>query len=212
MIKAKDWSGEDLKGVWLSTYKLDGVRVIVKDGVATSRSGKPLYNIPWKLIDGDYECYVDDDFKSTISAVRSHAPIMIDVGDFYRLDPIAYRLIESVLKDPTAIEIRTILKRVVDFGYEGLVLRQGDTWLKVKPHVTYDLKVVGYQEGKGKHTGRMGALITEMGKVGTGFTDEDRERFTEDYIIGKVIELRGMQVTEAGKLRHPRFIRERLDK
>jgi len=108
--------------------------------------------------------------------------------------------------------IKFLLANVLKRGAEGLILRQGDKWLKVKPTITYDLVVTGYQPGTGKHTGRMGALITDMCKVGTGFKDVERDKFTAEYIVGKIIEVKGMGVTEAGKLRHPRFVRLRLDK
>ena len=55
----------------------------------------------------------------------------------------------------------------------------------------------------------MGALLTDHGKVGTGFSDSDRE---EDWKIGDLIEAEYMEITEAGKMRHARFIQRRLDK
>jgi ATP-dependent DNA ligase len=99
----------------------------------------------------------------------------------------------------------------VSQGYEGLVLRQGDRWLKVKPKETYDVLVTGIVEGTGKYAGKLGALITDMGKVGTGFTDKDREDlFT--LPINTIIEVECMELTPKGKFRHPRFIRVRYDK
>lgn len=211
MIRAKNWSGKDLPGKWLFTYKIDGVRVLVKDGVATSRTGKPLYNVP-PLLDGDYECYLGT-FKKTISALKTHEGELIHYDWFYSIaDPIDYRLRIYDHGDCTIKYIKRELKEALAKGLEGLVLRKGDEWLKVKPVETHDLEVIGYQEGQGKHEGRMGALLTDRGKVGTGFTDVERVEFTEDYIVGKIIEVAGMQLTESGKIRHPRFIRLRLDK
>nr|WP_283842052.1 hypothetical protein [Bradyrhizobium sp. KB893862 SZCCT0404] len=105
-------------------------------------------------------------------------------------------------------------------GYEGLVLRQGDVWLKVKPTETYDVLVTGIIEGTGKHKGRMGALMTPMGKVGTGFSDAERVTFwnyckePDDGrgIMGETIEVECMKLTDDGKFRHPRFVRVRPDK
>jgi hypothetical protein len=75
-------------------------------------------------------------------------------------------------------------KHVLEEGYEGLVIRANHT-IKVKPVHTIDVAVIGYVPGAGKHQGRMGALVTafqhwdgtflEAGKVGTGFTDAERE-------------------------------------
>lgn len=214
MIKVKPWNGEDLKGVWDFTFKIDGVRVIVQDGVAVSRTGKPLWNVPPDLANGDYECFLGD-FKSTISRLKTHKHPdgCIDRNDFYKLYPkLDPRLLYYSHGNGNVDYIRVAMKEALKRQYEGLVLRQGSKWIKIKSTVTHDLKVIGYQEGKGKHEGRMGALMTEKGKVGTGFTDAERTQFTDDYILGKIIEVEGMELTNEGKIRHPRFIRLRLDK
>jgi ATP-dependent DNA ligase len=74
-------------------------------------------------------------------------------------------------------------------------------------------------EGTGKHKGRMGALMTPMGKVGTGFTDQERkEWWGRKALLGNhptlawLIEVECMQLTPDGKFRHPRFLRIRYDK
>ena len=48
---------------------------------------------------------------------------------------------------------------------------------------------------------------------GTGFTDKDRTTLwnTRDSLIGKIVEVEAMEMTVAGKFRHPRFIRIRED-
>ena len=61
----------------------------------------------------------------------------------------------------------------------------------------------------------MGALITEMGKVGTGFTDINREWWADpcrDLPVPYIIEVECMGLTKNGKFRHPRFKRIRWDK
>ena len=75
-------------------------------------------------------------------------------------------------------------KHVLDEHFEGLVLRTNGA-IKIKPIYTVDLAVIAIQAGKGRHAGRMGALVTAYmdwtgryvlaGKVGTGFTDVQRE-------------------------------------
>lgn len=75
-------------------------------------------------------------------------------------------------------------KHVLEDNFEGLVLRMNGG-IKVKPIHTIDLAVIAIQAGKGRHKGRMGALVCAYrdvngrfvlaGKVGTGFTDEQRE-------------------------------------
>ncbi len=56
--------------------------------------------------------------------------------------------------------------------------------------------------------------IVDVGRVASGFTDEDRQNMAEhpeDY-LGKVIEVECMSTTKDGALRHPVFKRVREDK
>lgn len=215
MIKAKEWNGKDLTGIWKITYKLDGVRVLVKDGIPHSRDGKFLYGIPCHVVsDGDYEVFYKS-FDKTVSIVRSHYPeIKLSSPNFYSLDPLDPRLKAGVFLDPTVKRIKNSMNNSVALGHEGIVLRKGDTWLKVKPIKTFDVPVLGIIEGKGKNIGKAGSLITEMGKVGTGFTDKQREDLWKfkDQIMGRTIEVACMELTKNGKFRHPRFKHFRIDK
>lgn len=92
-------------------------------------------------------------------------------------------------------------------SYSGETLK--DVTLSIKID---DVRVIGWEKGEGKHLGRMGALVTEKGKVGTGFSDKEREEYTEEYILGKVIEVSCMELTPQGKFRFPKFVRTRLDR
>lgn len=206
--KAKLWSGGSLYGVWEFTIKLDGVRVLFTENGPVSRRGKPLYNLPTDHTFTDCECFVGS-FKDTITATRTHNSTKIAFDSLYSLDPLDPRLLLGSFTDPTAAFILDKLTDVLSNGYEGLVLRQDNTWLKVKPEETYDVPITGIQQGKGRNFGRMGALLTPMGKVGTGFSDLERE---ELWNLGETIEVSCMHLTEDGLFRHPRFIRRREDK
>ena len=221
MIKAKPWSGKDLKGTWHITIKIDGVRTLwnAETREWLSRADKPLYNLP--PFDGraDCETYCGS-FKDTITRIRAKTkdrPIRPD--QLYSLDPLDARLDLGNFNSPTAELISNLLREKVYLGFEGLVLRQGDVWLKVKPVETYDVPVTGIFEGEGKHKGRMGYLTTPMGDVGTGFTDEERSWWWD--CIGPygpslphafTIEVECMKLTDDGKFRHPRFLHIRIDK
>ena len=210
-IKAKLWKGNDLKGLWTVTYKIDGVRAFVKDGEALSRAGKPLYGLS-HLADGDYEIFCGD-WESSITAVRTVGakPLLEHNAynlSYWNLDP---RLKVGEILDPTDEQIEKLLQDALDLRYEGLVLRQGDKWLKVKPVETYDVAITRKFWGKGKHIGRLGGFITELGRVGTGLTDKQREEYLT-LPVGTVIEVDCMSLTPKGKFRHPRFVRVRYDK
>ena len=67
--------------------------------------------------------------------------------------------------------IKSELARVESHGGEGLMLRKpgslyevgrSSTLLKVKTFHDAEGRVIGHEPGKGKHTGRLGALVLEM--------------------------------------------------
>lgn len=208
----KSYNGGNLKGIWIISLKLDGVRALVQNGVALSRSGKPLYNLS-HLPNGDYEIFYHN-WETSISLVRTKVSEPVPIEYCYSLEPLDPRLYWGVVVNPTEIEIKRALDYVVSQGYEGLVLRQDEKRLKVKPIETHDVIVISLEEGKGKNKSRLGAVFTEKGRVGTGFTDFDRVFYwkNKNELIGKTIEVEAMGLTKNGKFRHPRFKRLRFDK
>lgn len=227
--KVGTWNGEDLKGEWRVTIKIDGVRAVWWPGSSVdnfsgrgwwSRANKPLLNVPPPANPNrpaNCELFLGS-LKDTVRACRTlhlkpDTPRILP-EHLYSLDPIDPRLDLSFVYDPTASQIRDMLANANRQGYEGLVLRQGDKWLKVKPHDTFDVRVLSIHEGEGKHKGRMGYVKTHLGDVGTGWTDADRTLWWTNRVrlVSTTIEVECMQLTPDGKFRHPRFVRERFDK
>jgi ATP-dependent DNA ligase len=220
--KPLPWNGKQLSGDWICTLKIDGVRAIWRNGQGWfSRANKPLYNIPaWQHgLARDCELFLDT-FRDTIRATRTkflkrNTPA-IQLQHLYGLAPIDARLLWGTLTNPTAADIRAKLERANKLGYEGLVLRQRDRWIKVKPEETHDIIITGFVEGTGKHLGRLGYVTTPKGAVGTGFTDTEREflwaEAQAERLIGQTIEVSCLQCTPGGQFRHPYFIRMRPDK
>lgn len=218
----RSWNGKALAGNWAVSLKLDGVRAIwnTKTGWM-SRANKPLYNVPsWcQGQPRDCEVFVNS-FRDTISATRTRClkqdTPSITRHHLYGLTPLDPRLHWGTLTNPTPADIRSLLKRANQRGYEGLVLRQGDDWIKVKPHETHDVLICGFSEGTGKHRGRLGFVTTARGAVGAGFTDNEREALWAEAnagrLVGQVIEVNCLQLTDHGNFRHPVFIRMRPDK
>lgn len=219
--KAKSWNGKNLQGIWSITLKIDGARMLRDtEGNPVSRAGKPLYNL--SLVDKsitDAEIY-NKDWETSMSLVRTkNNGSPVDPSFVYSLDPLDPRLDAGSIDSPSAYELNLLLYGVIEEGYEGLILRQGDKWLKVKPKDTADVFITGYQGGTGKHTGKMGALLTNYGKVGTGFSDNDREWWQMmfdlhglTWLTKQLIEVEYMEMTKYNKFRHPRFVRIREDK
>ncbi|AKG92500.1 DNA ligase I, ATP-dependent {dnl1} [Geoglobus ahangari] len=158
---------------------------------------------------------------------------------------------QTVTRDPD--EIRRIFDEAIKAGHEGVMLKnldsryipgkRGKNWLKFKATMeTLDLVVVGGEWGEGKRSNLISSFelacldeygnLLRVGKVATGFTDEDLEELTElfkpeiEYQEGKKIVFRPKYVFEVAyqeiqkspkyesgyALRFPRFVRLRDDK
>lgn len=216
--KPKLYKGGSLQGLWKITIKIDGIRAFLEpNGKAFSRANKELYNLGevlsaiTKSLDVEIFC---GSFKETVQILRSSKGEVREVlmSEVYSLDPLDSRLNWGTFEDPSESFIKKTLKEALENGHEGLVLRQGDKWLKVKNKETFDVHITGIIEGKGKYKGMLGAFMTSKGKVGTGFTDEDRKKLYDKSLIGVMLEVECMEITEDGKFRHPRFKRLRWDK
>ena len=215
-----DWDGCDINEPCESTIKIDGVRGIWDGTTWLSRTGKPLYNIPPAPAPGDYEIYLGS-HKQTIIATRTQYPDAttpkIEPEHLYQLAPtLDSRLRHADHSTLTAEQILYIRDAYCVKGFEGLVIRTATKWHKVKMLYTMDVVINDAIIGKGKHAGKLGAVITDLGKVGTGFDDRERAEFwsmhQQGELVGKVIEVYCMELTEDDKFRHPRFIRLREDK
>lgn len=210
-VKARSWGGGGLEGIWVISRKIDGVRMLrCPKGLPVSRAGKRLHNLD-HISAGITDCEVFlDNWETSVSMVRTQSMVHIPETAIYSLLPLDPRLEIGCVEDPTAEFIQDELELALARGDEGLVLRQGDKWLKVKGKHTLDVTVQGYQAGTGKYEGRLGALLTDYGKVGTGFKDVERDE--ELYPIGSIIEVECMELTPRGRMRHSRFLRRRFDK
>ena len=119
-------------------------------------------------------------------------------------------------------DLEALLERTVRGGGEGLMLHRGSSiyrgersndLLKVKRFDDADARVVAYVDGKGRNTGRMGALLVEMPdgrrfKLGSGFTDAQRR---SPPAVGSWVSYRYNGSTDDGLPRFARFLRERPD-
>jgi DNA ligase-1 len=110
---------------------------------------------------------------------------------------------------------------VEQLGGEGLMLREpgsnyqsgrSTSLLKVKTFHDAEAVVIGHEAGKGKHTGRLGALVVRLPSgitfsVGTGFTDAAR---STPPPVGATITFRYQELTEAGVPRFPSYVGVRV--
>lgn len=219
--KATYYEDGDLKGEWLITIKIDGVRAIRnKNGEVVSRNSKPLYHLD-NFQFNDAEIYYKD-WDHSVSLVRTQGETEVKITQdmIYNLDPIDERLVLGTYSDPTEEQILSLMNQVINQGYEGLVMRQDNKWLKVVPVKYADIRITDITEGKGKCKGTCGSIITNYGKVGSFEKQPNKSDFefrqkllrNKDFYIGKIIQVGFREKTKDGKLRFPKFIRLRLDK
>jgi DNA ligase-1 len=115
-------------------------------------------------------------------------------------------------------QLNIAFQAFVKNGFEGLMIKKmnhkymekrSNSWMKMKAQKTIDLKVVDVVTGTGKYDDMLGALVCEYkGKtvrVGTGFSDKQREEFLLDPPVGKMIEIFYQNKTKNSRLRHPSF-------
>jgi DNA ligase-1 len=121
---------------------------------------------------------------------------------------------------PDNVALRRKLEEIVRAGGEGLMLHRADApyvtgrndaLLKLKPLEDAEATVISYVPGKGKYTGKMGALQVETadGKrfnIGTGFTDAVR---ANPPAIGTVITFTYHGLTKNGLPRFASYLRVR---
>ena len=119
-------------------------------------------------------------------------------------------------------ELGARLQQMVRAGGEGLMLHRGDSayrgirsddLIKLKTHDDAEARVVGHLPGKGRHSGRLGALLVETPegrrfRLGTGFTDAQREHPPAQ---GAWVTYRYRGLNDSGLPRFATFVRERPD-
>lgn len=122
------------------------------------------------------------------------------------------------VKDETVLNSR--LKQVVALGGEGLMLHRADAQyvtgrsdalLKLKLQNDAEATVVAHTPGRGKYTGKLGALIVETPegirfKLGTGLSDAQRENPPK---IGSLVTYTYRDKTASSKPRFASFLRVR---
>lgn len=256
-----------LEGMYCLEPKLDGLRMVVIEGMAYTRNGHRITSVDHILqalpgsvrdnfvLDGEV---MGADFDETSGAVRQqqgtkdhliynvfdmvdlcewHAqktkPLFerkCDLGRLHDMKVPGISVVAWVEIGPGEIPASKLLKArdiYMKHGYEGAMVKNMDApyqfkrstaMLKVKKMETVDGKVRGFEEGKGKCKGVLGALCVEVDdvitSVGGGFSDKQRAdlwRQRKD-LIGRVAEVQYQNFTKDGRLRFPVFVKFRPDK
>lgn len=211
--KATTWKGEALKGAWVVSRKLDGVRALRSpDGSAVSRNGEAWAGID-NLPSADCEVFLGS-WGATIGAFQRGETVPEDAVFSLGEDLDPRLVLDDNLVDPSVEKIRELAEGAIAAGDEGVVLYSKDTgkWIRVKKHDTVDLPVLDVQVKGFVVT----ALVTAQGKVPvTGSrirADVSDRHWLDESVIGSVIEVKYQEMTRAGKMRSPKLVRFRPDK
>ena len=110
-------------------------------------------------------------------------------------------------------------KKLRGYGAEGVMIKnpksmyqykRSSDLLKLKQFINDECKLVDFQDGQGKHTDKVGALICEWKghtiKLGTGITDRLRENPPK---IGAFLTFSYFELTDKGVPRFPAFVEVR---
>ena len=132
--------------------------------------------------------------------------------------------VQAVPQQRTANDaaLQALLHKTVRAGGEGLMLHRGtslyrsgrsDDLIKVKTHEDTEARVVAHVPGKGRHAGRMGALLVEMPsgqqfRLGAGFSDAQR---ADPPPVGSWVTYRFRGTHDGGLPRFASFVRVRED-
>lgn len=117
-------------------------------------------------------------------------------------------------------QLKADLEKMTALGGEGLVVRKAETAyhqgrsnndLKIKPYQDAECTVIAYKAGKGKYTGKTGALQCQLPSgltfyIGSGLSDQQRESPPN---IGNVITFKYYGFTKNDIPRFPVFMRVR---
>ena len=118
--------------------------------------------------------------------------------------PILYRgeynkdIVQNELDKQIALEHEGVMVNINNAPYES---KRTKNILKVKAMQDCDLKIIGFEAGTGKNQGTLGAIIVDYKgfkvKVGSGFTDEDRDYFwnNQNKLLGRIITVQYFEET-----------------
>ena len=115
-------------------------------------------------------------------------------------------------------QAKDFFNQVVKAGGEGVIFRNPSLpyqagrsagFLNWKPQFDDECTVIQHLAGKGKHTGKMGAVLCEnqhgQFRIGTGFTEDDRQNPPP---VGSVITYRYRGLTNKGKPKFASYLRQ----
>ena len=150
-----------------------------------------------KFVEGRDEETYETRLPKLVNAISHVKGVHAPVGHF--IDLVWTKRVDDIH------EAKSIFEKFLAKGEEGTILKTLDMiWenkrskkqIKFKGELECDLMCVDWEEGTGKNVGRLGALVLESAdrqlrvNVGTGFSDEQRDKITKKNVLGKVVSVK----------------------
>jgi ATP-dependent DNA ligase len=178
-------------GVIMNRQKGNGILNKAVKGTISSSEAAQVEAVVWDII-------LLKDFKDGVSKM----PYEMRFQMLEELEmPWRVSLIENI-EVASEDEAHHLFEEYFSKGEEGIILKDiTKGWedkrvkhqVKFKGELECDLLCVDWQEGTGKNVGKLGALVLESSdklvkvNVGSGFTDEQRDKYTMNNTVGKIV-------------------------
>ncbi|MDO9281539.1 MAG: DNA ligase [Methylotenera sp.] len=190
--------------LWLARGKFDALSGVVRKNVPIDEEWRGISYLVFELPNA----------SGTFQVRAQRIVEIVKRANIPHLKPVA----QFRVKDEAALKAR--LKQAVALGGEGLMLHQADApyitgrsdvLLKLKLQNDAEATVVAHTAGRGKYTGKLGALVVETSegirfKLGTGLSDAQRENPPK---IGSLVTYTYRDKTANGKPKFASFLRVR---
>lgn len=206
----------------LSDYILDGELLYFENGKEDFQKGISLCQRDDRLPGCENICYVIFDlidrehfytkepwipFKDEYTKILAMFQKPDGYTPCYSLIPTICPNIFIARQDETNEKLQPLC---IEHGWEGLMVRNADVpyeykrttnLLKIKEMHDIELQLIDMEEGSGKNEGLLGAFWVDYNgyrvQVGSGFTDEQRERYwnNKNEYIGKMVKVQYFEET-----------------
>lgn len=231
---------EGRQGIYIAELVSDDCSLEVLSGIVNPNRNKPLSEEQKEIISKAYLLF--HDYLTICEFVIGKSPL----GYFKRHErlynamptPQSRKQVIPMYSMATEVDVEEFAHLCITHGEEGAVFKQplGDYeaghkgWrsMKIVRGISYDLKCIGYEEGKGKYSGKVANLIFSFkgGEVkamlGKGWTHQDAEDMLVSIQsdptslgspLGRIFEVTALQESSTGtSLRLPKVGELRHDK